>query len=45
MTPLHCAAMDGNKEMAALLLELGANVKAKGQVNKLFAKCIYAVAY
>jgi ankyrin repeat protein len=35
MTPLHCAAMDGNKEMVALLLELGANVKAKGQVNSL----------
>jgi hypothetical protein len=32
MAPLHCAVKDGNVEMTTLLLERGANIKAKDKV-------------
>jgi ankyrin repeat protein len=32
MTPLHCAVKNGNVEVTALLLERGANIKAKDKV-------------
>jgi hypothetical protein len=32
MAPLHCAVKDGNVEMTTLLLERGANIKAKNKV-------------
>ena len=33
MTPLHCAVRNGHKDVAALLLERGADKAAKGHVS------------